>query len=320
VGVSWSIAVLSGGASAEREVSLNSGENVAQALRSRGHRVQLIDLRPEALEELRRLAPDCVFIALHGRGGEDGSIQGALELMRLPYTGSGILASALAMDKAQAKTVLRAAGLPTPEGHLLEMSPGEVPAGLEAIVSRLGFPLVVKPAREGSTIGLSVARDEDALRSGLDLAAAFDRRVILERFVPGMEVTVAVLQAPDLRALPPLEIESSRPLYDYEAKYTEGGSRHIIPARLPAEALAQCEDLALRAHGALGCRGMSRVDMIVHPQDGPRILEVNTIPGLTRLSLLPDAARAVGIPFEDLVEALVREALDRERQAAEVGR
>lgn len=307
------IAVLRGGRSAEREVSLKSGAQVQEALRGMGHEVTAVDIDAHTWDVLRDGGFDCVFNALHGRLGEDGTVQGMLELLGLPYTGSGVLASALCMDKARAADIMRAAGLQVPEFEELEVKDGVAADVVERIASRFGLPLVVKPAREGSTIGLTIAQDVDQVASGLVLAAGYDRRVLVQRFQKGTEITVGVLATPDLLVLPTLEIVSENPVYDYDAKYTAGRSHHVIPARIPEAARESAAQAAGRAFTLLGCSGMARVDIIVDATGNPWILEVNTVPGLTALSLLPDAARAAGISFEELCKRLVEHAIARHR-------
>jgi D-alanine-D-alanine ligase len=308
---SLKLAVLRGGRSAEREVSLRSGAQVEKALRNRGHDVIGVDLDLNAWDLLRDGDFDCVFNALHGRLGEDGTVQGMLELLGLPYTGSGVLASALCMDKSRANGVMAGAGLHIPEFEELEIKEGVAPEVVERLVARFGCPLVVKPVREGSTIGLTIAPDADAVASGLVLAARYDRRVLVQRFAVGTEITVGVLATPDVEVLPTLEIVSDNPVYDYDAKYTAGKSHHIIPARISDPARASAADAASRAFTALGCAGMARVDIIVDAEGTSWLLEVNTVPGLTELSLLPDAARAAGISFDVLCQRLVDHAIGR---------
>jgi D-alanine-D-alanine ligase len=307
------IAVLSGGKSAEREVSLRSGAQVAKALDGRGHEVTTVDLDASTWDSLRDGNFDCVFNALHGRLGEDGTVQGMLELLGLPYTGSGVLASALCMDKARAGKVMAGAGLHVPEFEEMEIKQGVAADQVERLVARYGLPLVIKPVREGSTIGLTIAKDVDAVASGLVLAARYDRRVLVQSFATGTEITVGVLATPEVQVLPTLEIVSDNPVYDYDAKYTAGKSHHIIPARIPEAAQAAASEAAARAFTELGCSGMARVDIIVDAAGTPWVLEVNTVPGLTELSLLPDAARAAGIQFEDLCQRLVDHAIGRSR-------
>jgi D-alanine-D-alanine ligase len=229
-------------------------------------------------------------------------------VLDLPYTGSGVLASALCIDKARTNLLLRADGFPVPDFE--EVAGDDV----EGLVERYGLPVVVKPVREGSTIGLTIAGDVDALASGLLLARRYDARVLVQRFVEGTEITVGVLATPELCVLPTLEITYENDTYDYDAKYTEGRSHHIIPARIPEEARRAAADAASRAFRAVGCEGMARIDFIVDRDCVPWLLEVNTVPGLTQLSLLPDAARAAGVAFPDLCERLVEHGVDRHRR------
>jgi D-alanine-D-alanine ligase len=309
------IAVLRGGRSAERDVSLRSGAQVAKALSARGHDVTEIDLDGGTWDTLRDGGFDCVFNALHGRLGEDGTVQGMLELLGLAYTGSGVLASALCMDKARAGRMLSAIGLHVPEFEELEIKEGVTGDVVERLVARFGLPLVVKPVREGSTIGLTIAHDVDAVASGLLLAARYDRRVLVQRFAQGTEITIGVLATPDVEVLPTLEIVSENPVYDYDAKYTAGKSHHIIPARIPESVRSAASNAASRAFTELGCSGMARVDIIVDASGTPWVLEVNTVPGLTELSLLPDAAKAAGISFDQLCQRLVDHAVGRRQRA-----
>jgi len=308
------IAVLCGGRSAEREVSLKSGAQVQEALRGLGHEVTAVDVDMNTWDVIRDGGFDCVFNALHGRQGEDGTVQGMLELLGLPYTGSGVLASALCMDKSRAGEMLAAGGLFVPDFEELEITEGVAADVVERLVGRYGLPMVVKPVREGSTIGLTIAQDADQVASGLVLAARYDRRVLVQKFQSGTEITVGVLATPDLLVLPTLEIVSENPVYDYDAKYTEGRSHHIIPARISKQSQRDAAEAAGRAFRLLGCAGMARVDIIVDTAGTPWILEVNTVPGLTALSLLPDAAKAAGIGFDELVRRLVEHAIRRQER------
>jgi len=305
------VAVLRGGRSAEREVSLKSGAQVESALRKRGHDVTGVDVDLNTWDVLRDGAFECVFNALHGRLGEDGTIQGMIELLGLPYTGSGVLASALCMDKARANAMMSAAGLDIPSFEEVEITDGVAGDLVERLVATYGLPLVVKPVREGSTIGLTIAKDVDQAASGLVLAARYDRRVLVQQFAAGIEITVGVLATPEIQVLPTLEIVSDNPVYDYDAKYTAGKSHHIIPARISEVAQHASSESARRAFVELGCAGMARVDIIVDADGTPWVLEVNTVPGLTELSLLPDAARAAGIAFDELCQRLVDHAVGR---------
>jgi len=287
---------------------------VVLALRGRGHEVVGLDIDRDTWDTLRDGGFDCAFNALHGRLGEDGTVQGMLELLGVPYTGSGVLASALCMDKVRANKVMAAAGLHVPEFVEIELRSGVAAELVGRLVARFGCPLVVKPVSEGSTIGLTIAADADAVASGLVLAARYDRRILVQRFASGIEITVGVLATPEIQVLPTLEIVSDNPVYDYDAKYTAGRSHHIIPARIPEAARAAAAAAAALAFTELGCAGMARVDFIVGADGTPWVLEVNTVPGLTELSLLPDAARAAGIAFDELCQRLVDHGLSRHRQ------
>lgn len=302
------VAVLMGGRSAEREVSLNTGAQVAAALEQAGHEVVRVDSgEPGFIAALQDARPDAVFVCLHGRFGEDGTVQGLLELLDLPYVGSGVLASALAMDKVMSKHFFAHEGIRTPA--YVHVRRGEA-VDIDEVTRTLGSKTVVKPSNEGSAIGVTIAHEPAELPAALEEAFRFDDSVLIEQFVSGVEVTVGVIGNEDPIALPTLEIVPEHEFYDYESKYVPGMSAHIIPARISEEARAECQRLALVAHRALGCRGMSRADVIVDEQGVVQLLEVNTIPGMTATSLLPDAARAAGIEFPELCDRLVRLALE----------
>ena len=311
--MSLRIAVVCGGPSAEVEVSHLSGSQVAAALRSRGHQCTILEVDAELWPALEAGGYDCVFIAVHGRFGEDGTVQGVCELLGLPYTGNGLLAAALCFDKVAAKRLFAAEGIDTPPWRTLPSTfahPDGIRPAMASAAAELGYPLVVKPRHGGSTIGLSIVRDAEGLVPAWETAAVHGE-VLCERFVAGTEVTVGILGDNPPRALPTLEIVSERPLYDYAAKYTAGQSHHVIPARLSEEGRRACTYAALRAHVALGCRDLSRVDLIIDGGGVPWVLEVNAIPGLTELSLLPDAARAAGISFPEMCQGLVDAAVAR---------
>jgi D-alanine-D-alanine ligase len=311
--MSLRIAVVCGGPSVEVEVSRLSASQVAAALRSRGHQCTTLEVDAELWPALQAGGFDCVFIAVHGRFGEDGTVQGVCELLGLPYTGSGLLATALCFDKVAAKRLFVAEGIVTPAWQTVSAAPAsadEIGPAMASAAAELGYPLVVKPRHGGSTIGLSLVRGAEGLVPAWESAAAHGE-VLCEKFVAGIEVTVGILGDNPPRALPTLEIVSERPLYDYAAKYTAGQSHHVIPARLPEEGRRACSYVALRAHVALGCRDLSRVDVIVDGGGVPWVLEVNAIPGLTELSLLPDAARAAGISFPEVCQGLVDAAVAR---------
>jgi D-alanine-D-alanine ligase len=286
------VAVLLGGRSAEREVSLKSGSMVLKALAGRGVDAHPFDPAERGLDELAKQKFARAFIALHGRFGEDGTVQGVLEWLGVPYTGSGVLASALAMDKLRTKRIWQAEKLPTPSYALLEKS-----TDLRAVAKRLGVPLMVKPASEGSSIGMSKVKRAAALDEAYALAANYDRVVIAEKFIEGTELTVGILGD---RVLPIIRLETPREFYDYQAKYVADDTRYIIPSGLPAKKERDLQALCLKAFRTLGCVGWGRVDLMLDRRGRPYLLEVNTAPGMTDHSLVPMAARAVGISYEDL--------------------
>jgi D-alanine-D-alanine ligase len=286
------VAVLFGGRSAEREVSLKSGAMVLAALRAGGVDAHGFDPAWRPLEDLQREGFACVFIALHGRHGEDGTVQGALELLGIPYTGSGVLASALAMDKLRTKLLWRGAGVATPEYEALDE---RTDAG--ALVERLGLPVMVKPACEGSSIGMSKVRRAEDIAGAYALAARHDRVIIAEQFIEGIELTAGVL---DDSPLPLIRLETPRDFYDYEAKYLAADTRYILPCGLPADTEARLQAESLRAYASLGCRGWGRVDFILDREGKPFFLEVNTSPGMTDHSLVPMAAKHMGLSYADL--------------------
>lgn len=294
------MAVLMGGRSAEREISLKSGTMVLDALKKSGVDAHAFDPRDHGLEALKAQRFDRAFIALHGRFGEDGTVQGALEYLGIPYTGSGVMASALAMDKWRTKLLWRAAGLPTPSCEL--MSARTDPAGLAA---RLGLPLMVKPVREGSSIGMSKVTTIEKIAPAYELAARYDDVVIAERFVEGMELTAGILGD---EPLPLIRLETPREFYDYEAKYFADDTRYICPCGLPADQERSVQRTALEAFRLLGCSGWGRVDAMLDRDGKLQLLEVNTIPGMTDHSLVPMAARAQGISFEDLCVRILESA------------
>jgi D-alanine-D-alanine ligase len=299
-----SVAVLMGGWSAEREVSLVSGRECAKALVELGYDTRAIDVSRDLPALLAALTPrpDVIFNALHGTGGEDGTVQGVLEFLRIPYTHSGVLASAVAMDKPAALAVFARAGLPIPEGKVVDrktLAQGDV----------LPRPFVVKPVSEGSSVGVRIVREKDNSWAAEATSWAYEQALV-ERFVPGRELTVAVMGD---RALGVIDIRpNNATMYDYNAKYAPGGSQHVIPAPIHPEAYAAAMDISVRAHRALGCCGVSRADLRYDDTQGEPgrlvLLEVNTQPGMTPTSLVPDVARHVGIGFGDLVRWMVENA------------
>lgn len=308
------VAVLMGGRSSEREISLRSGEAVYRALREKGYVAWKLDARENFIADLLQNRPDVVFVALHGRYGEDGTVQGLLELLDLPYTGSGVLASAVAMDKIATKRLLLQAGLPTAPFRTVErreflLKPCEELA--EEILAYFRGRAVFKVPDQGSSLGVYLAGSRREAVEALQRCFGETDQVLVEKFLPGMEVTAAIIGNEEPRVLPLIEIVPAKGSYDYEAKYTAGGSEHIIPPRLDPGLQEEIADLALATYRLLRCAGFARVDLRLDETGRPMILEVNTVPGLTATSLVPDAARAAGIEFPDLVSYLVQLALDR---------
>ena len=330
------VAVLMGGTSAERDVSLSTGRQILNALDPDKYIVYALDTASgrkflptaqlgslvgslhaadgateiTALPQLPQVSPeqrpDVVFIALHGPGGEDGTVQGMLEVLGVPYTGSGVLASALAMDKAMTKRVLTSVGVRMPQDVMVRR--GDYQASARAAL--LTLPVIVKPNRQGSTIGMSIVRDPSEMEAALLAAFEHDDAAIVEDFVSGTEITVPILGNDELEVLPIVEIVPTGGFYDYQAKYTPGATDEIVPARIPEAIAAEARRIATLCHQTLGCRGMSRTDMIVTHTGDIYTLEVNTIPGMTPTSLLPRSAEAAGIPFPRLLDRLIDFALE----------
>jgi len=292
------IGVLMGGLSAEREVSLKSGTAVHQALLAKGYDAVAIDVGHDLSEVLKREGVQAAFIALHGRYGEDGCVQGLLELMQIPYTGSGVLASALAMHKLYSKQAFAASGIQTAPFHCFRRDERVALADL-----KFGLPLVVKPVQEGSSVGISIVKQQTELEAALELAFRYDDEILVEQFVKGQEVQVGILDGSPIGAI---EIVPKNEFYDFEAKYTDGMAEHIFPARLDKDLYEKAQRVGLAAHRALGCSGYSRVDLLVTEAGDCFVLEVNTLPGMTALSLLPEiAAKGAGLSFEALVERII---------------
>lgn len=283
------VAVLAGGRSAERPVSLKSGKAVHEALRSLGVLAELVDPSEHKVEVLRGF--DVCFIALHGRGGEDGVIQGVLEHLGVPYTGSGVMASAIGMDKVKSKMIWRAAGLPTPDFYVAGQS-----------MSELAFPLMVKPAHEGSSIGMRKVDDAEQLAEAIAEAGKFDADVLVEQWIDGAEFTVAILGD---EALPAIRLETPNRFYDYEAKYEANTTRYLCPCGLDAEKETELRTLALNAFRQIGCSGWGRIDVMQDKSGKFYLLEVNTVPGMTDHSLVPMAAKATGRDFPQLVAEIL---------------
>lgn len=296
------VAVLFGGKSAEREVSLKSGNAVLSALQAAGVDAFGIDVGDDFLQRLASEKIDRAFIVLHGRGGEDGSMQGLLECAGIPYTGSGILASALAMDKLRTKQVWHSLGLPTPRHAVLTSQ-----ADCEAAAAELGFPLIVKPAHEGSSIGMAKVESVEALIAAWQDAARYDSQVLVEQWIAGPEYTVAVLRG---EVLPPVGLGTPHTFYDYDAKYLADDTQYRIPCGLSAEKEAELKELTARACEAVGTQGWARADVMQDASGQFWLLEVNTVPGMTDHSLVPMAARAAGLDFQQLVLAILADSVE----------
>lgn len=299
------IGVLMGGLSAEREVSLRTAEAVVKALRRKGYRPLPVDVGRDVAGDLRRRKIDIAFLSLHGKGGEDGTIQGLLESMGIPYTGSGVLGSAVAMDKKYSKWIFTGRRLPTPAFTMLDASSLE---GRGWPCPQLRPPVVVKPPTEGSTIGVSLVKKAGHLRPALKEALRYGKEAMVEKYIPGRELTVGILGD---RALPVIEVVVEGGFYDYGAKYRSSTTQYLVPAPVHAATSRRLQALAVKAQVALGCRGATRVDFRLDPHGKAWLLEINTIPGMTETSLLPKAAAAAGIGFDELVEWMLKEAVER---------
>ena len=310
------IAVLMGGRSLEREVSLMSGKRVAEALAERGYRVLALDVTPDLVETLRAERPDACYIALHGKYGEDGTIQELLEFLGIPYTGPGVTASALAWDKPVAKRLFVDAGIPTPPWITLTADAFKemgAATALDLVPDTVGtYPLVVKPSKQGSALGLARVENAEELPEALLSALSFGEAAMVEKWVEGAELAVSVLDIDgEVVVLPPVEIVAKSGLFDFSAMYTAGETDYYVPARLPEEVTAEVIRLAREVHTLLGCRDVSRADMVVDADGEVWVLECNTSPGMTDTSLLPMAASAHDMTFQDVVEQIVRAALQR---------
>lgn len=306
------VGVLYGGRSAERDVSIMSGQGVHEALLSQGVDAHLFDTGERSLAELADEGFDRVFIALHGRYGEDGTLQGALELLGLPYTGSGPMASSLAMDKTMTKRVWLQYGLPTPAFESLDAD-----SDLRTVPDRLGLPLILKPPHEGSTVGITRVDGYSDMKTAYEQASKFDEDVLAEQFIVGRELTVAVLgSGRTARALPVIEIVAPGGNYDYEHKYFSDETQYFCPADLPETVAAQIADISVRAYRALGCEGWGRIDFMLDANNQPWLLEANTSPGMTSHSLVPMAAKAVGMSYAELCVAILSEAACKVRSPA----
>ena len=305
------VAVLKGGRSLERQVSLRSGSRVENALQRLGHEVLTIDVGPDLVGRLKDCAPEVAFVALHGRDGEDGTVQELLEVMGVAYTGSGVSACIRAADKVLAKHAMRDHGIPTPDFYAFNETALEAlgaAQALPAIEERLAFPIVVKPARQGSALGIKFARTPADVPAALVAAFSYDRKVLLERFVSGRELAISILDSGGAPAVLPIveALPDQEDFYDFEARYEIGRTRFVCPAELPVAVAERASAIALETYSLLGCAGFARVDLMLESgTDELYVLEVNPIPGLTETSLLPQAAEAAGISFDELVERVL---------------
>lgn len=313
---STKILVVCGGVSTERDVSLRSGDCVYNALVKKGYtHVSKFDLTDKNLAEIITLKPDIVYLALHGKGGEDGSIQGFLELAGIPYTGPGVASSAVCMDKIFTKRVLENAGLPTAKFVVYRREECEnKKMVIDELVDRIGLPMVLKSPCQGSSIGVVIVKTKDDMACAIEEVFKYGDYLLAEQFVRGTEITLPILGNEDLVTLPIIEITSEREFYDYTAKYTSGLCHHIIPANIDKATEKEVIKIGIKAYKELHCRGLSRVDFIVDINNGPMIIEVNTLPGMTDMSLFPDAARYVGITYEDLVEKILDYGFESKRE------
>lgn len=301
------VIVVCGGFSTEREVSLRSGEAVFQGLKKAGYQnVELFDLRRDNMGEIISKDPDIVYLALHGQGGEDGCIQGMLELAQIPYTGPGVAASAVCMNKILTKQILQAYNIPTGKFVVKRREEcGDMKAVSQELVEKIGLPMVLKSPCQGSSIGVVLVKRMEDMQAAVDEVLRYGDQLLAEEFLSGVEITLPVYGNEQLTVLPDVEITSEREFYDYKAKYTNGLCHHIIPARISEADREKVKQIGCKAYKALDCVGLSRIDFIVDAEKGPMVIEVNTLPGMTQMSLFPDSAKAMGISFEELVSEIL---------------
>lgn len=306
------VLVIMGGTSTEREVSLRSGAAVTRALTEAGYMAIPFDVQPDNVDKIKEINPDVAFLALHGKGGEDGTIQGLLEWMNIPYTGPGVASSAICMDKNLTKKVLMESGVATPDFMEYEKTDGKsLETVKNEVLARLGLPVVVKSPSQGSSIGVVMVNKEEAFIPAVEECLKYGDKVLFEQFVDGIELTVPILGNDELTVLPVIEIESENEFYDFESKYTQGMCRHIIPARIDEKIRKSVEEMAKKAYRAAQCTGISRIDFIVDKKGKPNVIEINTLPGMTEMSLFPDSARYAGITFSELTDKIVKLALEK---------
>jgi D-alanine-D-alanine ligase len=297
------VGVICGGISSEREISLKTGEGIFNALKSIGYNAEYIDFKGDNISVFKNI--DIAFLALHGKYGEDGTVQGVLELLKVPYTGSGILASSLAIDKIFSKKIFNFEEIPTPNYIGLNLNGSiNIEKIKNDVIEIIGYPLVVKPSKEGSTIGITIVQDDTDLEDAINFAKIYDRSILLEKFISGKQITVSLIGDKPV-ALPLIEIKPKSGFYDFKSKYTAGLTEYITPAIVESNLSEKIKELAVKTHNCLGCYGISRVDLMLDENDNPFILEINTMPGMTATSLVPKAAAAAGISFEKLVEIIL---------------
>lgn len=306
------ILVLMGGWSEEREVSLRSGAAVLKALQNLGYEAQGMDLKQIAVQQIVDYHPDLVYLALHGKDGEDGTVQGMLEIMGLRYTGSGVAASAIGINKVLTKKIVSFEGIPTSPFTIIKRTDFiATESSVKDLIEKIGLPLVIKAATQGSSIGTYIVKDGAAVAKAIEAAFEYDSEVLVEKFIDGTEVTSAVVGNENPEVLPLIEITSENEFYDFESKYTPGMCAHIIPARVEESVQERIAELSRVIYKTLNCRGCARIDFIIDRSGQPFMLEVNTIPGMTEMSLVPDAARAAGMSFEQIVDKIVKLGLEQ---------
>lgn len=304
------VVIIMGGESSEREVSLRSGQAVFNALKNKGYDVEALDINAESAYNLKQIKPDVAFLALHGKKGEDGTVQGMLEILGIPYTGPGVACSAICMNKVLTKKMFSYENIPTADFAIITKSSlNQYDTTIKELVEKIGLPMVIKASTQGSSIGTYIVRQESDILPSIQKALAYDQEILIEKFIDGIEITASIIGNEDPVVLPLIEITSENEFYDFESKYTPGMCHHIIPARITAEMEEKIKLISKNVYTSLGCRGFSRIDLIIDKNGNPYVLEVNTIPGMTEMSLVPDAARAVGISFEDLAGKIVELAL-----------
>lgn len=302
-----------GGTSEEREVSLRSGKAVADALAEAGYIVETLDFNKDSMNRIKEINPDVVFITLHGKNGEDGSVQGYLDIQGIPYTGSGLTASAIGMNKILTKKLLKFDDIPTSDFIIINKKDfiNNVNNVVSKVVETLGLPVVIKAPTQGSSIGTFIVKSRNEVEKAIYKAFAYDDEVLAERYIDGIEITASIIGNDEPQVLPLIEITSENEFYDYESKYTPGMCDHIIPARIDDMVARQINYLSTKVYKLLGCRGFARVDFMIDKENNPYVLEINTIPGMTDMSLLPDAARAMGISYVELCDKIVKLALEK---------